>query len=66
MASDIQPFAELMRRQEWGCYAAALLSMAHHPGTTRDAAVPMSVAEIAIKADAMLQESDNRFGVDRG
>lgn len=64
--ADIDPFAYLMRRQEWGMYAAALLSMAHHPGTTRDAAKPMNAQEIAEKADEMLKESDNRFGGNHG
>jgi len=54
-------FADLMRRQEWGNYAAALLSMAHHPGTTRDAAKPMTAEQIAEKADEMLRLSDLRF-----
>lgn len=60
--ADIHPFANLMRRQEWGTYAAALLSMANHPGTTRDKAKPMTGQEIAEKADEMLRLADERFG----
>jgi hypothetical protein len=60
--ADIDPFAKLMRRQEWGTYAAALLSMANHPGTTRDNARPMTGAQIAEKADEMLRLADERFG----
>ena len=66
MASDLHPFAELMRRQEWGMYAAAVLSMANHPGTTRDSAKPLTAQQIAVKADELLAESDKRFGWNHG
>jgi hypothetical protein len=48
------------RRQAWDIYAASLLSMANHPGTTRDGAKPKSLEQIAQEADALLMLRDLR------
>lgn len=53
---------ELMRRAAWDMYAAAALGMAMHPGTTRDAAQPRTMQEIAAIADELLAHRDARFG----
>lgn len=52
---------ELMRRAAWDMFASAALGMSMHPGTTRDAARPLTVSQCADIADQMLRERDNRF-----
>lgn len=53
---------QMYRAVAWDVYAAAVLSMSRHPGTTRDAAVPLTLPEVALIADGMLCERDLRFG----
>jgi|LauGreDrversion4_2_1035121.scaffolds.fasta_scaffold2434462_2 hypothetical protein len=53
--------AILMRMAAWDMYAAGVLSMAMHPGTTRDKQRPMTIEEIAQLADQLLEERDKRF-----
>lgn len=45
----------------WAQFAAAILSMANHPGTTRDAQRPKAAHQIAEEADKMMREYDERF-----
>lgn len=52
---------ENMRAVAWDMFAASILSMSLHPGTTRDAATPRSMDEIARMADEMLKHRDRRF-----
>ena len=51
----------VMRQAAWDMYASGVLAISHHPGTTRDKAVPLSEKEIAVIADIMLAERDKRF-----
>lgn len=53
--------AIMMRMAAWDMYAAGVLSMALHPGTTRDKQKPMTIEEIASMADQLLAERDKRF-----
>lgn len=53
--------AILMRMAAWDMYAAGILSISLHPGTTRDKQKPMTVEEVAELADKLLQERDKRF-----
>lgn len=53
---------ETMRQAAWDMYVAAILGMAYHPGTTRDAAVRRPPQEIANLADEMMEQRDQRFG----
>lgn len=53
---------DIMRQAAWDMYAAAALGMTLHPGTTRDAAKPRSIEEIAYIADQLLEQRDKRFG----
>ena len=46
------------RRQAFDTYFASIVSMAQHPGTTRDAAQPMTLFEARDKAMAMLALRD--------
>jgi hypothetical protein len=46
----------------WDTYFCGVMTMNMHPGTTRDGAQRMSIAECASKADEMLAERDRRFG----
>lgn len=46
------------RRQAFDTYFAGVVSMAQHPGTTRDAAKPMTLEESAGKALEMLRIRD--------
>jgi hypothetical protein len=55
---------EQMRRIAWDMYASSVLGMSLHPGTTRDAARPMTVEQICELADRMLRQRDQRFGDD--
>lgn len=62
MSDDVTPCNNDIGRQvAWDVYAAGVLSMSHHPGTTRDKPNRMTVQEIAAIADAMLAERDRRF-----
>lgn len=45
----------------WDTYFAGLVSISHHPGTSRDNAVKRSLPECAALADQMLMERDKRF-----
>lgn len=56
---DVQ--GELMRRAAWDMYVAAALGMSMHPGTTRDAAKPLTNSEIVKIADELLMLRDQRF-----
>lgn len=51
----------MLRAQFWTAIVSSQVGFAHHPGTTRDAAQPRSMAEIIAEADAYLAEFDKRF-----
>jgi hypothetical protein len=53
---------ENLRMVAWDMFAASILSMSLHPGTTRDAATPRTMEECARMADEMLRLRDERFG----
>lgn len=53
--------AIMMRMAAWDMYAAGVLSMTLHPGTTRDKQKPMTIEEVANMADQLLAERDKRF-----
>ena len=52
---------KVMRAAAWDMYASAALGMSMHPGTTRDKARPLTVAEVCDIADTMMRERDRRF-----
>ena len=45
----------------WVVFFSGIAAMAHHPGASRDGAVPLTMAECANVADAMLEEYRRRF-----
>ena len=58
--SDEEQLLKTMRRTAWDMFYSAVVSMSLHPGTTRDAARPMTRAECARIADEMMAERDAR------
>jgi hypothetical protein len=55
---------DLIRYQEvvaWDMFACAALTMALHPGSTRDGAIPPTIKDIAWVADQMMVERKKRF-----
>lgn len=52
---------EFMRIQAWDIFAASILGMSLHPGTTRDKPRTMTAQEICALADEMLAERDRRW-----
>jgi hypothetical protein len=60
---------DMTRYQEiaaWDMYACAALTMALHPGSSRDGAVPPSIEDVAWVADQMMVERKKRFNETSG